>query len=95
VAKAVAEVTNDREALLCFFDFPAEHWLHLRTTNPIESAFSPVRARTRVTKGPGAKDTGLAMVFSCCRPPRVAGGRSTAHTWSPWSEPAHGSRAAS
>jgi len=40
-----------------------EHWLHLRTTNPIESAFSPVRARTRVTKGPGTRDTGLAMVF--------------------------------
>jgi len=61
--KAVAKVTDDAEALLCFFDFPAEHWLHLRTTNPIESTFSPVRARTRVTKGPGNKDAGLAMVF--------------------------------
>jgi putative transposase len=61
--KAVAKVTDDREALLCFFDFPAEHWLHLRTTNPIESTFSPVRARTRVTKGPGSKQAGLAMVF--------------------------------
>ena len=61
--KAVAKVVDDREALLCFFDFPAEHWLHLRTTNPIESTFSPVRARTRVTKGPGNKDAGLAMVF--------------------------------
>jgi putative transposase len=61
--KAVAKVTDDREALLCFFDYPAEHWLHLRTTNPIESTFSPVRARTRVTKGPGSKDAGLAMVF--------------------------------
>ena len=40
-----------------------EHWQHLKTSNPIESAFSPVRARTRVTKGPGTKDTGLAMVF--------------------------------
>jgi hypothetical protein len=40
-----------------------EHWLHLRTSNPIESAFSPVRARTRLTKGPGTRDTGLAMVF--------------------------------
>jgi hypothetical protein len=40
-----------------------EHWLHLRTTNPIESTFSPVRARTRVTKGAGSKDAGLAMVF--------------------------------
>jgi putative transposase len=61
--KAVAKITDDTEALLCFFDFPAEHWLHLRTTNPIESTFSPVRARTRVTKGPGSKDAGLAMVF--------------------------------
>jgi putative transposase len=61
--KAVAKVTDDTEALLCFFDYPAEHWLHLRTTNPIESSFSPVRARTRVTKGPGNKDAGLAMVF--------------------------------
>jgi len=61
--KAVAKVTGETERLLCFFDYPAEHWVHLRTTNPIESAFSPVRARTRVTKGPGTKDTGLAMVF--------------------------------
>jgi putative transposase len=44
-------------------DIEAEHWLHLRTSNPIESTFSPVRARTRVTKGPGSKVTGLAMAF--------------------------------
>jgi transposase-like protein len=61
--KAVAKVAGETERLLCFFDYPAEHWVHLRTTNPIESSFSPVRARTRVTKGPGTKDTGLAMVF--------------------------------
>src|SRR6266545_4937323 len=61
--KAVAKVTDDAETLLTFFDYPAEHWVHLRTTNPIESSFSPVRARTRVTKGPGTRDTGLAMVF--------------------------------
>ena len=61
--KAVAKVTNDAETLLTFFDYPAEHWVHLRTTNPIESSFSPVRARTRVTKGPGTRDMGLAMVF--------------------------------
>jgi putative transposase len=61
--KAVAKVVDDKEALLCFFDYPAEHWLHLRTTNPIESTFSPVRARTRVTKGPGNRQAGLAMVF--------------------------------
>src|SRR5512132_2652398 len=61
--KAVAKVTGETERLLCFFDYPAEHWIPLRTTNPIESSFAPVRARTRVTKGPGTKDTGLAMVF--------------------------------
>jgi putative transposase len=61
--KAVAKVVDDTEALLTFFDYPAEHWLHLRTTNPIESTFSPVRARTRITKGPGNKQAGLAMVF--------------------------------
>jgi transposase-like protein len=61
--KAVAKVTGEAERLLCYFDYPAEHWVHLRTTNPIDSSFSPVRARTRVTKGPGTRDTGLAMVF--------------------------------
>ena len=48
---------------MCFFDFPAEHWLHLKTSNPIESTFSSVRLRTRVTKGPGSKAAGLAMAF--------------------------------
>jgi transposase-like protein len=61
--RAVAKVTDDQDALLTFFEYPAEHWLHLRTTNPIESAFAPVRARTRLTKGPGTRETGLAMVF--------------------------------
>jgi putative transposase len=61
--KAVAKITDDAEALLCFFDFPAEHWLHLKTSNPIESTFSSVRLRTRVTKGPGSKAAGLAMAF--------------------------------
>ena len=70
--KAVAKITSETERLLCFFDFPAEHWVHLRTTNPIESSFSPVRARTRVTKGPGTRDTGLAMVFKLLQ---VAEGR--------------------
>jgi transposase-like protein len=61
--KAVAKVTDDQDTLLTYFEYPAEHWQHLRTTNPIESAFSPVRARTRVTKGPGTREMGLAMVF--------------------------------
>ena len=61
--KAAAKITDDAEELLCFFDFPAEHWLHLKTSNPIESTFSSVRLRTRVTKGPGSKAAGLAMAF--------------------------------
>ena len=93
--KAVAKVTGETERLLCFFDYPAEHWIHLRTTNPIESSFSPVRARTRVTKGPAPKTPGWRWCSSCCRPPRAAGGRSTVPTWSPWSEPARDSRPAS
>jgi putative transposase len=61
--KAVAKIVDDAEELLCFFDFPAEHWVHLKTSNPIESTFSTVRLRTRVTKGPGSKAAGLAMAF--------------------------------
>jgi putative transposase len=61
--KAAAKITDDAEALLTFFDYPAEHWLHLKTSNPIESTFSSVRLRTRVTKGPGSKAAGLAMAF--------------------------------
>jgi transposase-like protein len=62
-AKAVAKVTDDLDELLAFYDFPAEHWIHLRTTNPIESTFATVRHRTKVTKGPGSKAAGLAMAF--------------------------------
>jgi putative transposase len=61
--KAVAKLTKEREAVLAFYDFPAEHWIHLRTSNPIESTFAPVRARTDVTKGPGSREAGLAMCF--------------------------------
>jgi transposase-like protein len=61
--KAVAKVVEDAEQLLTFYDFPAEHWVHLKTSNPIESAFATVRLRTRVTKGPGSRAAGLAMVF--------------------------------
>ena len=59
----MAKITDDAEELLCFFDFPAEHWGHLKTSNPIESTFATVRLRTRVTKGPGSKAAGLAMAF--------------------------------
>jgi transposase-like protein len=61
--KAVAKIVDDLEVLLAFFDFPAEHWGHLKTTNPIESTFATVRLRTKVTKGPGSRAAGLAMAF--------------------------------
>jgi transposase-like protein len=61
--KAAAKVTDDLDQLLAFYDYPAEHWVHLRTTNPIESTFATVRHRTRVTKGPGSRAAGLAMAF--------------------------------
>jgi putative transposase len=61
--KAVEKVTKDAEQLLAFFDFPAEHWVHLKTTNPIESTFATVRLRTKVTKGPGSRAAGLAMAY--------------------------------
>ena len=61
--KAVAKVTDDLDVLLAFYDFPAEHWIHLRTTNPIESTFATVRLRTRVTKGSGSRAAGIAMAF--------------------------------
>ena len=51
------------EELLAFYDYPAEHWVHLRTTNPIESTFATVRHRTKVTKGPGSRAAGLAMAY--------------------------------
>jgi transposase-like protein len=61
--KAVAKVLDDLDELLAFYAYPAEHWIHLRTTNPIESTFATVRHRTKVTKGPGSRAAGLAMAF--------------------------------
>jgi transposase-like protein len=61
--KAVAKITDDLDELLAFYDYPVEHWVHLRTTNPIESTFATVRHRTKVTKGPGSRAAGLAMAF--------------------------------
>ena len=61
--KAVECLTKDRDALLAFYDFPAEHWKHLRTTNPIESTFATVRHRTVRSKGCLSNTTALAMVF--------------------------------
>lgn len=61
--KATECLTKDRAELLAFYDFPAEHWLHLRTTNPIESTFATVRLRHRRTKGNGSRVACLTMVF--------------------------------
>jgi len=61
--KATEKVVKDREELLAFYAFPAEHWIHLKTTNPIESTFATVRLRTKVTKGPGSRAAGLAMAY--------------------------------
>jgi len=61
--KAVAKISDDVEQLLAFYDFPAEHWIHLRTTNPIESTFATVRNRSRITKGPGSRAAGIAMAY--------------------------------
>lgn len=70
---AVECLKKDRDVLLAFYDFPAEHWMHLRTTNPIESTFATVRLRHRRTKGNGSRVACLAMVFKLCE--------SAAKTW--------------
>jgi len=64
--KAVECLRKDHDVLLTFYDFPAEHWIHLRTTNPIESTFATVRLRHRRTKGNGSRAACLAMVFKLC-----------------------------
>jgi transposase-like protein len=61
--KAVAKIVDDADVLLEFYRYPAEHWIHLRTTNPIESTFATVRLRTKVTKGPGSRAAGIAMAY--------------------------------
>lgn len=61
--EAVAKIVDDLEVLLEFFEYPAEHWIHLRTTNPIESAFATVRLRTTVAKGSGSRAAGIAMAY--------------------------------
>jgi len=61
--KAVGKLVKDRDVLLTFYDFPAEHWKHIRTSNPIESTFATVRHRTKKTKGCLGRKTALAMTF--------------------------------
>jgi transposase-like protein len=65
--KAVSCLVKDEEELLAFYDFPAEHWKHIRTTNPIESTFATVRLRTAKTRGCLSRETALTMVFQLCR----------------------------
>ena len=61
--KATKKITGQLDVLLAFYDYPLEHWIHLRTTNPIESTFSTVRLRTKVTRGAGSRKAGLAMAY--------------------------------
>jgi transposase-like protein len=61
--KAIGKLDRDWQQLTAFYAFPAEHWRHLRTTNPIESSFATIKLRTRVTKGAGSKQAALAMAF--------------------------------
>jgi putative transposase len=61
--KAVKKIKEDVQALLAYYDYPAEHWIHLRRTNPIESPFAAVRARTDIMNGPGSREAGFAMIF--------------------------------
>jgi transposase-like protein len=61
--KAAQSLVRDQEKLLTYFDFPAEHWKHLRTTNPIESSFATVRLRQKVTKGAGSRTRGLVFAY--------------------------------
>lgn len=65
--KAVECLVKDKDDLFAFYDFPAAHWIHLRTTNPIESTFATVRLRHRRTKGNGTRKATLAMVYKLCR----------------------------
>lgn len=61
--KAADKLTKDLDELLAFYKYPVEHWIHLKTSNPIESTFATVRQRTKVTKGPGSRAAGLAMAY--------------------------------
>jgi transposase-like protein len=81
--------------LLAFYDFPGEHWIHLRTTNPIESAFATVRLRQRVTKEPGSRAAGIAMAFKLIESAQHRWRAVNPPTSSRWPEPGRSSRTAS
>jgi transposase-like protein len=73
--KAVTKITDDLEELLAVYDFPAERWIHLRTTNPIDSTFATVRHRTKITRGLGSRAAGWRWRSNSSRPPKTAGAR--------------------
>jgi transposase-like protein len=81
--KAVASLVDNRDRLLTFFDFPADHWKHVRTTNPIESTFATVKLRQRVTKGAGSRAAGLAMAFKLMQSAQRSWRRLDAHALLP------------
>ena len=93
--KAVAMLDKDWDALTAFYDFPAEHWRHLRTTNPIESSFATVKLRTKVTKGAGSKKAALAMAYQLLDAAQERWRRSTATSSSPTCSTARRSRTGS
>ena len=72
-------LSKDRDVLLTFYDFPAEHWGHLRTTNPIESTFATIRLRHRKTKGNGTRRASLAMMFKLAQSASKKWRRLTGH----------------
>jgi transposase-like protein len=77
--KAVAKLDKDWAHLTAFYDFPAEHWRHLRTSNAIESSFATVKLRTRVTKGAGSKAAALAMTYKLLASAQARWRRVTGH----------------
>jgi transposase-like protein len=93
--KVAAKITEDLDVLLAFYDYPAEHWIHLRTTNPIESTFATVRLRQRVTKDPALVPPVSRWRSSSSSPPNAVGAPSMHPTWSRSSAPGHGSTRAS
>jgi len=76
--KAMQTLSKDKDEMLAFYDFPVEHWAHIRTTNPIESVFATVRLRGKKTKNCGSRETTLAMAYKLIERPRNAGNGSGA-----------------
>ncbi|MFB7325576.1 transposase [Streptomyces sp. NPDC056190] len=66
--RTVKKITDDEPELPAFYDFPAEHWIHLRTPNPVESTFTTVRLRTKATRSDGSRPAALAIVFKLVEP---------------------------